>query len=251
MTSIQCNIEHQLIRFPVGELHVRLNGDFRMRQADVTWNFHSSDDIIELLLFVDALHRAESVLSILRIPYFPFSRQDRVNLPGETLSIAVMAMLINGLDAKRVIITDPHSDVTPALIDRCDIIPQHEVFKDYFPIMFGKTVLISPDGGALKKIYKLAEITQLEVIECGKVRNVTTGAITGTRVPVENLGHACCVIVDDICDGGRTFVELAKALRASNAGKIILMVTHGFFTQGLQVFDGLIDEIYTKDGRVK
>ena len=61
-------------------------------------------------------------------------------------------------------------------------------------------------------------------------------------------------IVDDICDGGRTFIEIAKYLKEADSidsSRIHLMVTHGFFTKGLGVFDGLIDHIYTRKGKIK
>lgn len=233
--------------FPCGEPHLQV----KISQSYSTeWEFTGAQSILELMLYGDAVTRIGSMIGTLTIPYVPFGRQDRVNTQGEPLSIAVMAKIINDLHAERVVITDPHSDVTPALINNCVVIPQHEVFKRYFPLT-GKVILISPDGGALKKIYHLAKLTGLDVIECSKKRNVKTGEIIGTTVPVDDLTGLTCVIVDDICDGGHTFVGLSKVLWAHKARKVILMVTHGFFTKGLQVFDGLIDEIYTRKGRVK
>lgn len=246
---ITSTIPYKSFKFPVGEPHVQVTWS---GNADITWEFESVGEIVELLLLKDALMRRGCKINRLTIPYVPFGRQDRVMTLGEPLSIAVMCQLINSLEANRVIITDPHSDVTPALLNNCTVIEQHEVFTTCFPISFGMTYLVSPDGGALKKIYKLAKVTSLGVLECSKQRNVSTGEITGVYIPgITKLGGITCVIVDDICDGGRTFVELAKELQARGAKRIILMVTHGFFTKGLQVFDGLIDEIYTRKGRVK
>lgn len=245
---ITSSIPYKRFNFPVGEPHAQVT---QYGDAYVTWEFESVSEIIELLLLKDALHRKGHCITRLVIPYVPFSRQDRVMISGEPLSIAVMCSLINSMQAQRVIITDPHSDVTPALLNNCTVIEQHEVFKQYFPI--GKpTFLISPDGGALKKIFKLSQLTHTAVIECSKIRNTNNGEIIGTYVPPQHIfTHMTCVIVDDICDGGRTFIELAKILRERGTQHIILMVTHGFFTKGLGVFDGLIDEIYTRKGRVK
>ena len=113
--------------------------------------------------------------------------------------------------------------------------------------------LLSPYGGALKKIYKLAAICKpIGVVECSKIRNVSSGEIIGVNVPFHMGVATNFVIVDDICDGGRTFTEIAKVLKTKNPdNKVILMVTHCFFTKGLEVFDGLIDEIYTRKGKVK
>lgn len=82
-----------------------------------------------------------------------------------------------------------------------------------------------------------------------KKRNVKTGEITETTVHIDDLNGKDCYIVDDICDGGRTFIEIAKVLRRKNSGKIILMVSHGFFTKGKSVILKHIDSIFTQSGR--
>ena len=89
------------------------------------------------------------------------------------------------------------------------------------------------------------------VIHCEKIRNVKNGEILETIVHKEDLGGHDAIIVDDICVGGRTFIEIAKILKKRNCGKITLMVSHGIFSNGLEVFRDLIDEIYTKDARLK
>ena len=245
---------NEKFNFPCGEMnvHVMLEDREKARDyADIKFEFTGNESIVELLLKCDAIQRMGKYLRVLEMPYVPFSRQDRVMIEGESLSIKVFADLINNLGFETVIITDPHSDVTPALIDNCKVIAQDEVF---YPYLYDKKdfILISPDAGALKKINKLAKRTNpLYVIECSKYRDIKTGEITGTKVHANDLMKKDCYIVDDICDGGRTFIEIAKELKLLNCGKIILMVTHGFFTKGLEVFDGIIDEIYTMKGKVK
>jgi ribose-phosphate pyrophosphokinase len=82
-------------------------------------------------------------------------------------------------------------------------------------------------------------------IQAEKIRDPNTGAITSTKVNIEkHVGDKNFLIMDDICDGGRTFIELAKVLRPLTTGKIMLYVTHGIFSAGLEVFLGYIDEIY-------
>lgn len=240
---------YKKFNFPCGEMHVQITDvDYNTEAIRVELKFEKNEDIIELLLVHDALKRMGTPMKQLHIPYVPFSRQDRINNPGECFSLQVFANLINSLNIENVFITDPHSDVTPALINNCHVIKQPQVFSFNAKGFW----LISPDAGALKKIYQLAKIcNSLGVIECSKNRNVQTGEITGVKVNTEDLQGKDCYIVDDICDGGRTFIEIAKELKKKNCGKIILMVTHGFFTKGLEVFDELIDEIYTKDGKVK
>lgn len=244
--------KYEKFNFPVGEMHVRLKDCLPHGYVNIIFNFERNEEVLELLLICDALKRKGIGLEILQMDYVPFGRQDRVAVNGEPLSVSVFAELINSCGFKQVRIIDPHSDVTPALIKNCVITQQHEVFEKYFNGL-KDFYLVSPDGGALKKIYKLAEKVECkEVIECSKIRNVKTGEIAGIKVNFNgSLMGIDCFIVDDICDGGRTFIEIAKALQSKGAGKITLMVTHGFFTKGLSVFDGLIDEIFTLKGKIK
>lgn len=256
---LSSGLDYDKFTFPCGELHVRLkdkypDSRYGVHQTDVEWEFERTEEIVELLLLVDALRHTGTKLRTLRIPYVPFGRQDRVCSQGEPLSIYVIAKLINSCKAESVEIVDPHSDVTTALIDNVFVKEQYEVFlthwydnpeRDYY--------LISPDAGAEKKVYKLASLLQgcKGVVTCSKQRNLETGEIVGVHVNDLIDAGRTCYIVDDICDGGRTFIEIAKQLKERGVGKIVLMVTHGFFTKGLDVFDGLIDEIYTRKGRVK
>jgi ribose-phosphate pyrophosphokinase len=201
----------------------------------------------------------------LTIPYVPFSRQDRVNHLGESFSLAVFANLINSLGFQRVVVHDPHSDVTPALIHNCEVVEQYEGVR----ILIRNTItepfwLVSPDAGALKKTHKLAQVLArssgnlcLGIIESSKHRNTATGEITGTVIhSTEDFSQPpfdkhMFVVVDDICDGGRTFIELGKELRKQGAQKIHLYVTHGFFTKGKDVFNGVIDGVYAVNDRTK
>lgn len=251
------NIQYKKTEFPCGEIQVTLSRPWAIPSEGpitIDFIFEKVEEIFELALVCDAIKRNHGELYGLVMAYAPFGRQDRVAVPGESFSLKVFADLINSLGFQRVIVTDPHSDVTTALINNCEVIHQHEVFKDYFKDK-KNFYLVSPDGGALKKIYKLAqEVKPKDVVECSKLRNVSTGEITGVKVNGwAGITKEDCYIVDDICDGGRTFVEIAKLLKERSHGKIILMVTHGFFTnpKGIGVFDGLIDEIYTRKGKIK
>lgn len=250
-----CGFSYKCFKFPCGEKHVVLNDIQELPNLlNVTLYYNSDEDIIELLLLNDAIKQIGGHIDQLHIPYVPYSRQDRVSVPGECLSIKVFCDLINTIKANTVVIEDPHSDVTSSLLNNVVVIHQHEIFQTY-AYRGDPYYLVSPDGGALKKTYKLAAVMGsqiLGVIECSKKRDVKTGEISGIRVNYDEIIHdKDFCIVDDICDGGRTFIEIAKALQKFQPRKIILMVTHGFFTKGLEVFDGLIDEIYTMKGRVK
>ena len=144
--------EHTKFNFPCGEMHVKIT-DPHARRVSLHFIFEKNEDIIELLLVADALKNADMTLEGIAIGYVPFGRQDRVAVPGEAFSLKVFANIINGLGAKEVCIVDPHSDVTTALIENSKVVSQDVIFKKHFKDR-KDFYLISPDGGALKKIYK-------------------------------------------------------------------------------------------------
>jgi ribose-phosphate pyrophosphokinase len=253
------NDYYRKFTFPAGELHIVLGEniltDF-IEFIDIEFNFFSNEDIFELLLLVHTLQNNNLELYDLIIPYMPFGQADRVNEKGECFSLKVFCDLINNvIKPVRVIVCDPHSDVTPALLNNCVVIPQWDVVYNIITennlFESGNTILISPDAGAAKKIYKLAlKFDNVGVVECSKVRDTSNGKILKTEVHTSDFCGSTCIIVDDICVGGRTFIEIAKILRTRNAGKIILCTTNGVYSQGLEVFSD-IDEIYNRKGKVK
>jgi ribose-phosphate pyrophosphokinase len=187
-------------------------------------------------------------LKDLYIPYFPAARQDRVMVPGEPLSVKVYADIINGLNFKSVFVFDAHSEVTTALVNNCQAISNHSFVKAVLSELNEDIVLISPDGGALKKIYKLSEaLGGVEVIECSKSRNVKTGKLSGFKVYTDDFEGKNCLIIDDICDGGGTFIGLAEELKKKNAGKLYLAISHGIFSKGLDQLNKYFDRIFTTD----
>lgn len=215
----------------------------------------NSDDVMKLVMANDAITRIidRDIERILFMYYVPYARQDRVCATGEALSIKVFADLINSMNFMDVYTADNHSDVATALINNCHSVNQYEFFAKSFSSVIDDIVLVSPDAGANKKTLDFAKkLTKdytfnVAVVRADKTREVETGNITGTEVYCDDFEERDVYILDDICDGGRTFVELAKVINTKNAGKITLMVTHGIFSKGTEVFDGLIDKIITTD----
>lgn len=239
----------KIFKFPGGEIQVKISPDYEDDSEELTIiaHLHSSDDVMALLLLTDSLHRnfGPNLQIDLEMPYIPYARQDRVCDDGEALAVKVFCDLINSQNYNSVTVMDPHSDVAPALLNRCYVINQGDLL-DSLDLDIDNTVLVSPDAGATKKILAVAKARGFkEIVRADKIRDTTTGAITGTVVYSEHIGDKDFLIVDDICDGGRTFLELAKVLRPLTNGKIILFVSHGIFSKGLLVFRGIIDEIYT------
>lgn len=240
-------IEFQIFTFSGGEPHIKINPSFDIEnEITITHRLNSFNNLGLLCLTVDALNRMGAKISNLVIPYFPAARQDRVMVKGEPLSVKVYADIINNLGFKKVIVLDAHSEVTPALINNCDAITNHNFIKQVSEIIGSSVKLISPDGGSLKKIYKVSEfLGGIEVIECSKSRDVRTGKLTGFKVYADDLEGQNCLIVDDICDGGGTFIGLADELKRKNAGKLYLAVTHGIFSKGFGELESCFTHIFT------
>ena len=248
----QEQINFQSFTFSGGEPHIKINPDFDHNQkVTITHRLNSFNDLGLLCITVDALRRMEVKIIDLFIPYFPAARQDRVMVKGESLSVKVYADIINGLQLNKVFVFDAHSEVTPALVNNCEVIPNHTFIKEVLKVIGENVKLISPDGGALKKIYKVSEfLGGIDVVECSKSRDVKTGKLSGFKVYEDDLNRMDCLIVDDICDGGGTFVGLAEELKKKNAGKLYLAVSHGIFNKGFEVlncFDGIFTTNSVKD----
>jgi len=242
--------------FSGGEEHIRFEKfDYsKTIKIEIFARLIDSSKLMQLMLAVDALKRlSNGTLPIeLITPYFPYARQDRVCVEGEALAAAVMANIINILAFSKVTIWDAHSDVSPALLNNIENVEQTTLLtkcKDLSDrLATGELTLISPDAGASKKTIKIAEKFngEPEVIQAQKVRNLKTGEIIKTEILGDVKGKKV-LIADDICDGGRTFVELAKALKSNGATEVSLFITHGIFSKGLAVFKDLIESIYTTD----
>lgn len=235
--------------FSGGEVQTKLSLPLCTNSALVIHaDLRSSDDVMSLLQVNDIVdRRAQPYSKHLIMPYIPYARQDRACCDDESIAIKVFANLINSMGFDRVTVTDPHSDMAPVLLNNCVVetqalsLPKHVIQK------VRTYTLVCPDAGAISKMNDLAKMYgSPDVVYAQKVRNVATGEIESTEVPGAPLRGKDCLIVDDICDGGRTFIELAKALKSKGAESVHLYVTHGIFSKGLSVFDGLIDNVTAK-----
>lgn len=191
----------------------------------------------------------------LKVPFFLGSRSDRKFAEGSSNYLKnVICPIINSQNFKKVSVLDPHSDVLEACLknfhkeDNLKFVRESLVKIDNTNEARERIVLVSPDGGALKKIHDVAhKFTIPKIITAVKHRDVKTGKITRTEVPtLDQHLDLKYVIVDDICDGGRTFIELAKAMKASRpTAKIYLVVTHGIFSQGITPLAEHFEKIFT------
>jgi ribose-phosphate pyrophosphokinase len=234
--------------FPGGELAPRIpEGLPRFPVIEIKVHGDETSTIFNLALIVDALRRRDPLVQLeLAIPYLPYARQDRVCNPGEPLAVSVMADLINSLGFRRVEVMDCHSDVGSALIRNCRSVPVAEVLARALPALaWNKVTLVAPDAGAVKKVHEAARNLGADgVVCCSKVRDTATGNISHVEVPGD-LGGKYLLVVDDIFDGGRTFIELGRALRQQNPAGLGLWVTHGIFSKGYDEVAAIYDSIDT------
>ncbi|KRT15991.1 phosphoribosylpyrophosphate synthetase [Pedobacter ginsenosidimutans] len=242
-------IEYKSFLFAGGEPHIKISNNFDVATpVTITQRINSFNDLGMICITVDALRRMGVKEIELFIPYFPAARQDRVMISGEPLSVKVYADIINAMALASVTVFDPHSEVTPALLNNCITVSNHDFIRQVIAKIGAEVKLISPDGGALKKIYKVSEfLGGTEVVECSKSRDVKTGKLSGFKVYAEDLAGADCLIVDDICDGGGTFIGLAEALKTKNAGKLYLAISHGIFSKGFDELGKYFEQIFTTD----
>lgn len=251
--NIKAEIDYNFFVFSGGEEHIKINNDIcRVNPNDVNLLkidafLKNSSDVMRLLMLTDALRRIYLNAEIeLELPYIPYSRQDRVCNYGEAFSLKVFANLLNSQKYKRVYVQDPHSDVSGALIDNV-IIKDITFDLKIFLLNLGgndKTfTLIVPDAGALKKAYHLTkELPQFtNIISLTKVRELSTGNIKSTEINNSHLldsslGESTMVLVDDICDGGATFIGASQTLKSHFGDNINLnlFVTNGIFSKGKQ-----------------
>ncbi|MHA4809205.1 phosphoribosyltransferase family protein [Flavitalea flava] len=250
------DISFSIMLFPDGQPHIKMDG-VSMNNLDkkqplrIFTRIAGSNDLLQALFIKNVLDYQEFDHVELHISYLLTARMDRVMVEGEPFSLKVVANMLNQADFKKIKIFDPHSEVSTALIDRSYAVPNHSFVKQslakYFNAHPAKAYcLVSPDAGALKKIHKLAQYLEVEnIVECMKERDVKTGKLTKFSTATENFNGLTCFIVDDICDGGGTFVGTASMLKEKGAGKVVLIVSHGIFSKGTQLEN--IDEIYTTD----
>ncbi|MEW7291736.1 ribose-phosphate diphosphokinase [Aquimarina sp. 2304DJ70-9] len=240
------SIDFETFIFSGGEPHIKIQEQDIEDSVTITQRINSFNDLGLLLIATDALRRMDVKVINVFIPYFPGARQDRVMVSGEALSVKVYADIINAQNYNKVTIFDPHSEVTPALLNNVKVIQNYEFVQQCLQTIDEEVALVAPDGGALKKIYKVSEyLGGVEVIECSKKRDVKTGELSGFRVYEKDLKDKHCVVVDDICDGGGTFLGLAKALKEKNAGKLSLIVSHGIFSNGTKELKKSFDNVFT------
>jgi len=264
----QSDIDYKISRFPDGQQDVTISSKLydlvpgiAVRNLDKTNVVQIKSHLntfrdLELIICANAALKRLGIEDIhLYIPYLLGARSDRQFVEGGTSYLVdVVAPIINAQNFKSVTVYDAHSDVAAACINNFKSISDVDLVRFALNKLYGPNspdnfVLVSPDGGSLKKIYKVAEAIGFndEIITCSKYRD-TDGKLSKTHVPYR-IDHYSkdMIIIDDICDGGRTFINIANEIlkvHPDRPGKIYLIVTHGIFSAGFDTIGEYFDGVF-------
>lgn len=252
------DIKYKISKFPDGQQTVDLTewSDVERFSGGVRINtrLNSFNDLEILICATKALRNITNKPITLYVPYFLGSRSDRKFVNGGVNYLKqVICPIINSLNFESVIVMDPHSDVLEACLNNFSKVNNFALVDDALSYLIGddeedQVVLVSPDAGAYKKVFDVAQEFRItNIVTATKVRDLKTGAILRTEVPtLDQHKDLKYIIIDDICDGGRTFIELAKAIKEQRpTAKVCLVVTHGIFSAGYSELGQYFEEIYT------
>lgn len=216
----------------------------------IDWRYENDNELIQLHQFRDLFPNSRWNL---HVPYLPYARQDKEIGNGEqTFGLHTFAKLINLLNCERVSAVDVHNPVvTQKLIRNFVNIPvsniHHRLIASFYP-----DAIVFPDEGAVKR-YKY--LTEYPYIIFHKERDQSTGEIKGHKALSGCSGNkfigsetARLMIIDDLCDGGKTFISVAHQLTTKLIG---LFVTHGLFSKGRAVLEAENITLFTTNSLSK
>lgn len=247
------DIKYKISKFPDGQQTVDLlEAPYIGETVQLISRLNSFKDLELIICATQAIRNFDPNKEIsLKVPYFVGARSDRKFVEGGVNYLKqVICPIINSMNFKSVIVLDPHSDVLEACLNNFDKTNNFGLVKfaltniDNRDGARDRICLVSPDAGAYKKIFDVAKEFKIEnIITANKVRDMKTGNILRTEIPVlDQHNDLTYVIIDDICDGGRTFVELAKVIKEGRpTAKVYLVVTHGIFSAGFKTLNEYID----------
>ncbi|MEX1018313.1 MAG: ribose-phosphate diphosphokinase, partial [Litorilinea sp.] len=213
---------------PDSEIHVML--DEVVRDQDIfiiqPCSEPVNDNLVELLLYLDAFRRASAHSISVVIPYFPYARQERMAQGREAISARVVANMLECMGARRVIYVDIHSRAIQGFfnipVDPLSAVP---LLVDYFrKPEFANAAIVSPDVGRASMAGKYAELLNLPLVVMHKRR--TSFSATETTHVVGDIEGRRPIIIDDIMAGGSVLKQI-DALYANGAvGKAWFSITH-------------------------
>jgi len=222
-------INTNIKRFADGEIYIEINENIRGNSVFVIQSTSTpvNDNIIELLLSIDALRRSSAKNITAVIPYFGYARQDKKVAPRTSISAKVVSNLITNAGASRIVTVDLHAGQIQGFFDiPVDNLFTTPMFARYIKKKF-KTknlICVSPDIGGVQRTRGLATKLKVDLAIIDK-RRPEAGKSEVMNI-IGNVKEKNCIIVDDIIDSGGTIVNAVEALKKAGATDVYVFVTH-------------------------
>ncbi len=240
-------------RFSDGETKVNIHETVRGRDVFIIQSTSApvNDNLMELLVIIDALRRASAGRITAVMPYFGYARQDRKARSRDPITAKLVADLITTAGADRVLTMDLHAAQLQGFFDiPVDHLLGAPVMTNYLvkhKYRTDDTVIVSPDVGSVKRARNLATKLDLRIAIIDK-RRPAIGAVEIMNIIGDVKGKRC-IMVDDMIDTAGTIVQGANALAEAGASSIIACCTHGVFSgpalERLQ--NSVISKVFTLD----
>jgi len=222
-------------RFADMEVFVEIQENVRGEDMFViqSSSFPANDNLMELLIIVDALKRSSARRITAVIPYFGYARQDRKTAPRTPISAKLVANLITQAGASRVLTVDLHAGQIQGFFD----IPTDNLYampvmvKDIQDYLDGENLsVVSPDVGGVLRARALAKRlgTELAIVDKRRER---AGESEVMNI-IGDVSKRTCLLIDDIVDSGGTICNAADALLAKGAKAVYAYATHGVLSGG-------------------
>ena len=222
-------INTNIKKFADGEIYIEINENIRGNSVFViqSTSTPANDNIMELLLCIDALRRSSAKNITAVIPYFGYARQDRKVAPRTSISAKVVSNLITNAGANRIVTVDLHAGQIQGFFDiPVDNLFTTPLFARYIKKKF-KTknlICVSPDVGGVQRTRGLATKLKIDLAIIDK-RRPEAGKSEVMNI-IGDVKGKNCIIVDDIIDSGGTIVNAVEALKKAGATDVYVFVTH-------------------------
>lgn len=238
-------------RFCDGEIGIKIEKNVRGKDVFIIQSTCPpvNDNLMELLIILDALRRASAGRITAVIPYFGYARQDRKDMPRVPITAKLVANILTGAGANRILTLDLHAGQIQGFFDiPLDHLYAINVFLDYFKRMkLGDLVIVSPDVGAVKMARAYAKRFRAGLAVVDKRRNSPES--TEAMHILGEVKNKNVIIVDDMISTGSSLIEAAKALKKEGAKKIFAAITHGVLSNNAveKVNNSEIDSLVVTD----
>ena len=223
-------VNSSIRKFADGEIYVEINENIRGNSIFIIQSISSpaNDNLMELLLVIDALKRSSAKNITAVIPYFGYARQDRKVVPRTSISAKLVSNLITKAGADRVVTIDLHAGQIQGFFDiPVDNLFATPIFARHIKkrIKSKNIICVSPDVGGVARTRGLSKFLNSGLAIIDK-RRPSPGKSEVMNV-IGNVKDKCCIMVDDIIDSGGTIVNAAKVLKEKGAKEIHVYITHG------------------------